>query len=190
MSDRLVICITGMPGSGKSTVAQMLEGKGFTVMELSMPLKLLMRMCGVKLNVQNQEDFRGKLKEAFGTDILAKLLANKILSSHSNVVISGVRNMAELAYVRSLGINVAVIAVSVPKKLRYERLTRRKGTFRITSYPEFALRDRKNVSLGTPQVIRAADYVLVNTGTMKQLHSDLDELIKMIRNGGRKSASS
>ncbi len=185
MASKLIICLTGMPGSGKSTVANMLKRRGFYVLELSSSLHRLMRMCGFKVNTKTREFFTAKLKKEFGHGILAKLSADSILRLPRDVVVSGVRNVEEIAYIRTLSPHVAVIAVSVPRRTRYERLSRRKDIFKISSYREFEWRDRKNVALGTLKVVRSADYVLANTGTLPQLHSDLDELLAAIRNKKR-----
>jgi dephospho-CoA kinase len=177
---KIIICLTGMPGSGKSTVSDMLKDKGFAIIELSSQLKRLMNICGTPFNMQNREAFTVKLKKAFGRDILAKLSTEAVTRSKGNVAISGVRNTAELAYIRTLNPNVAMIALSVPKNVRYDRIIRRKAGLKTSSYREFEWRDRRNVALGMLQVIRSADYTLPNTGTLAQLRSNLDVLLRTL----------
>ncbi len=179
----IVICLTGMPGSGKSTVGGMLKENGFTMVEHSSQIKKLMRIGGMPINAKNIELFVVNLKKAFGRDVVAKLSSKKIASSKGDVVISGPRDPAELAYIRKFHPEVVVVAVSAPKKLRYERIVDRKGGIKANSYQEFEWRDRKNVALGTMKLIKSADYVLVNTGTFPQLHSNLNELLRMLRSG-------
>ena len=177
---KIIICLTGMPGSGKTTVAEMLKSKGFTIIELSSELKRLMEICGTPVDMQSREAFTIKLKKSFGRDILAKLASEAVARSKGNVVISGVRNTEELSYIRTLNPEVAMIALSVPKNMRYDRIMSRTEGIRTHNYREFEWRDRKNVALGMLQVIHSADYTLSNTGTLSQLHSDIDSIIKIL----------
>lgn len=174
-----------MPGSGKTTVAEMLKSRGFTLVELSGELKRLMEICGTQVDIHSREKFTVKLKKAFGRDILAKLSAEAVARSKGNVVISGVRNTSELSYIRTLNPNVAMITLSVPKGVRYDRIMHRKGGIPTANYKEFEWRDRRNVALGMLQVIRSADYNLANTGTISQLHSDLDAILGKLSRGKR-----
>ena len=177
---KIIICLTGMPGSGKTTVAEILKSRGFTIIELSSELKRLMNICGTPFDMKSREVFTVKLKKAFGRDILAKLAAEAVARSRGNVVISGVRNTTEISYIRTLNPDVAMIALSVPKGVRFERIIHRKQGIKTHDYREFEWRDRRNVALGMLQVIRSADYTLSNTGTLAQLHSDLDSLLRKL----------
>jgi dephospho-CoA kinase len=185
---KIIICLTGMPGSGKTTVAEMLKSKGFTLVELSGELKRLMEVCGTQVDIHSREKFTVKLKKAFGRDILAKLSAASVARAKGNVVISGVRNTAELAYIRTLNPNVAMIALLVPKDLRYDRIMHRKEGIPTANYREFEWRDKRNVALGMLQVIRSADYTLTNTGTVSHLESDIDAILKKLGGAKRRPA--
>ena len=175
-----------MPGSGKSTVANMLKDRGFTMVEHSALINKLMRIGGLRVNAKNREIFVVKLKKAFGRDVFSKLSSKIIASSKGNVVVSGPRDPAEISYIRKYRPGVVVVALSAPKKLRYNRIMSRKGGINTNSYREFEWRDRKNVALGMLQVIRSADYTLPNTGTLAQLRSSLDELLRTL-SGARHS---
>ncbi len=177
----LTICLIGMPGSGKSTVANILKRRGFSVIENSAQLKKLMQMYGMRMDVKSVESFVIKMKRAFGRDIFSKLSSKKISGHRGDVAISGPRDPAEIEYIRLLRPGVVVVEVSAPGRVRYERLARRRGLFKISSYREFEWRDRKNIALGIRQSMRSADYILLNTGTIPQLRSDLDGLLDRIR---------
>jgi dephospho-CoA kinase len=186
---KIIICLTGMPGSGKSTVADMLKERGFTMVEMSAQLKTLMGICGVPFNMKSREAFAVNLKKSFGRDILAKLSTKEVLGAKSHVVISGVRSTDELNYIRTLSPHVATVALSVPKETRFERIIGRKAGIRTKSYREFEWRDKKNVAMGLLQVIHAADYALPNTGTLSELNASLDKLLrKLERKAERRNA--
>jgi dephospho-CoA kinase len=179
----IMMCLTGMPGSGKTTVADMLKEKGFTMVEHSSQIKRLMRIGGMKVNAKNMELFVIQLKKAFGRDVVSKLSSKTIASSRGNVVISGPRDPAEISYIRKFHPEVVVVAISAPRKLRYNRIMHRKKGLKAGNYREFEWRDRKNIALGTMKLINHADYVLVNTGTLTQLRFNLDELLRTLQDG-------
>ncbi len=183
----IVICLTGMPGSGKTTVGDMLKENGFTMVEHSSQIKKLMRIGGMQINAKNIELFVVNIKKAFGRDVVAKLSSKMIASSKGNVVISGPRDPAEIAYIRKFHPEVVVVAISAPRKLRYNRIVNRKQGIKAGNYQEFEWRDRKNIALGTMKLVNSADYVLINTGTLAQLRSDLHELLSTLEHNTQKS---
>jgi hypothetical protein len=62
-------------------------------------------------------------------------------------------------------------------------LVRRKAGIKTATYRDFEWRDRKNLALGTMTVVKSADYLLLNTGTMGQLSSNVAELLRVLRSG-------
>jgi dephospho-CoA kinase len=178
---KIIICLTGMPGSGKTTVADMLKEHGFTIVELSSQLTQLMSIFGIPFNMKNRVELAVSLKETFGRDILAKLSEEDVKRAKGDVVISGVRSSIELRCIRSQGSNVYAVALQVPTLVRFNRLKKRKGGFEIKNYRELEFRDRSDAAMGMSKVIRAADYTLLNTGTVKQLGSSVEGMLRKIR---------
>ena len=170
-----------MPGSGKSTVADMLKARGFTMVEHSAQIKRLMQIGGMEINAKTIETFVVKLKEAFGRDVVAKLSSKMISNAEGDVVISGPRDPAEVDYIRTIRPGVVVVAVSAPSEMRYERLLDRKEGIQTSSHREFEWRDKKNIALGTMDLINAADYSLQNAGTIDQLGARVDEMLNKLR---------
>ena len=174
----MIICITGMPGSGKTTAAAMLKSKGFRVIEMSDFARALMRKKRMDINVKSLAEFINGLKKESGMDILAKLTAEKI-PRNRNTVINGVRNMAEIRYLRKrFGTSLLIIAIIAPPKMRYKRLSVRSSRS-PESYEDFLWREKDERFKGTGKVVESADIMVANVGSKAELKSDTARVIKI-----------
>lgn len=174
----MILCITGMPGSGKTTAAAVLKHKGFKVLEMSDFARSLMRKKHMAINVKSLAEFINELKKTSGMDILAKLTAEEV-SRNKNTVINGVRNMSEIRYLRKrFGTDLLIIAIIAPPKKRYDRLVER-GSRSPKNYKDFLWREKDERFKGTGKVVESADIMIANVGTKAELKSDAERVIKI-----------
>ena len=92
-------------------------------------------------------------------------------------IIDGLYSWSEYKYLKEhIDIPIIILAVYTPKKLRYERLSKRK--FRGLDFKGAELRDFaeiENLEKGGP--IAIADQSIVNDGSIEKLYSDLDKFL-------------
>ena len=178
----MIICLTGMPGSGKTVVADMLTRKGFHVYEMSRILKDMMRDRGVKVTVKSLEDFAYKVRKEKGKDIVAVELAKKVRKhNYKNIVISGMRSVDEFRYIRRGFDGAVVVAIIAQRSIRYRRMRKRKKNS-VKTRKEFDYREQNNIKrLGIRHVIRSADHKIYNNGNMRDLERKVDLLIEKLR---------
>ena len=90
----MILVIVGLPGSGKSTAAQLLREDGYEVIELGDIWRELLRKNNIPRNdpIATRE-FTKNLRLKYGKDIYAKYAYKQVKGlSTANIVIMGVRS--------------------------------------------------------------------------------------------------
>ena len=90
MSKRLIVCLTGMPGAGKSTVASFLKEKGFASITMGDAVREEAKVQRLEPTDSNLGRLMLKLREDLGQGAVAHLVLKKIErdGSKGNVVIA------------------------------------------------------------------------------------------------------
>jgi dephospho-CoA kinase len=173
----MIICITGMPGSGKSTAAAILKRKGFKIIEMSDFAREIMREKHMKIRMKSLAEFANQMKKESGMDVLARLTAKKV-SARGDTVINGIRNMEEIKCLKKrFGSGLLIIAITAPPRLRYNRLHDKRSN--VESYKEFLWREKDEKFKGTVKVLDTADIIVANAGTRAELRSDIEKAVKI-----------
>jgi dephospho-CoA kinase len=178
----MIICLTGMPGSGKTTAAEIFSKRGFEIVEGSTLIKEEMVRLGIKVDPESVEKFTLKMKAEHGKEYFAVMTGEKLkprLDDH-NFLLVGFRSIAEKeAAQRALGMNMQLIVLMSPQKTRFKRLSERK-ILGIKSPEVLLLKDKSNTDQGIEELMDKADYMISNTGSKKELEESIDELLKRI----------
>ena len=185
----MILVIVGLPGSGKSTAAQLLREDGYEVIELGDIWRELLRENNIPRNdpIATRE-FTKNLRLKYGKDIYAKYAYKQVRSiSTNNIVIMGVRSTYEMDYFKKHLKGMIVIAITSPLKTRFQRLRERAKPEDPKTLKDFIwlntremrgfLSDKKEERHGVMVLIKSADYVISNTSTVGKLESDLKEAI-------------
>src|ERR671932_823598 len=96
---RLIVCITGMPGAGKSTIAASLKEKGFSVIAMGDLIREEARQQKLDPTDANLGKLMLRLRNDFGPGAIAHLILRKIDKQHNNnedmdkIVIDGIRGI-------------------------------------------------------------------------------------------------
>lgn len=185
----MIIGVVGKIAAGKTTVAKMLEEKGFCRVSCSDPLIDLLtgkieEYSWVPEVPERREPTRDALieygrhlKETYGGDILIRLALDKKRDCEK-VVIDGVRSIEEVRAIKERG--GLVVYVDAPAEVRYERLVKRKaGKDRvIASYEDFLRMDDAEEELyQTTTLKEVADAVIDNSGSLEELAKEVEKLL-------------
>lgn len=168
---RLIVCLTGMPGAGKSTVASHLKEKGFPVIVMGDVVREEAKRQGLDPTDANLGRMMLKLRQDHGQGAVAYLLLQKIEREGINdpLVIDGVRSISEVEVLKKLG-TVKLLAIHASQDTRFRHLKDRSRSDAPSTSDEFAGRDKRELSVGISEAIALADETLSNNDiTVDQL---------------------
>ncbi len=190
MRAKLLICITGMPGSGKSIVVAAARDLGLPVVSMG---DIVREETFKRYGVITPELLRNVtrlLREEHGSTVVAERTVERIekLDPGDVVVVDGVRSLDELEVFRKK-YEVVVVAVHASPKTRFERIRRRSRPGDPKEWSEFVKRDLLELSLGLGNVIALADYMIVNEAGIDEAYKRAREILEGLVNNVRKSRS-
>jgi dephospho-CoA kinase len=187
----MILVVVGLPGSGKSTVAEFLRADGFDVIELGDIWRELLKKAKVPLSdPKATREFTKHLREVHGKDVYARYAVKKIKKSMKHVVVMGVRSTYELDYLKKKVKEIKIIAILSPFSTRFNRMKRRGKPEDPKTLADFRwlntrekrgfMSAKKEERHGVEVVIRKADYAISNTGTIKDLRRNIETVLSYI----------
>ena len=185
MSKNKIVCIVGMPGAGKSVVADWLVEKKFKFYRFGQVVLDYFVKSGKKPTEKEEKKVREGLRKKDGMAAIAKALYPKFKKAleKSNVVADGLYSFSEYKYLKKrLKDQMIVVAVFAPPSLRYERISIRKSgkkdkNLRHRPFTKKEAKERdyneiENIEKGGP--IAMADYTFINTKDLCFLKKQFD----------------
>lgn len=178
-----VIALVGMTGCGKTEVANFFKEKGFPIVRFGDVTDEEIKKRGLELNEENEKSVREELRKEQGMAVYAKLNAPRIdkALSKNSVAVDGLYSFEEFLFMNDYyGDKLVLIAIYASPKVRYSRLEKRK--IRPLTTDESTSRDFseiENLNKGGP--IAMADYTMINEGSMAELKSNVEKIIKELK---------
>ncbi|MGA7368254.1 MAG: AAA family ATPase [Nitrososphaeraceae archaeon] len=181
----VIICLTGMPGAGKSTVASSLKEKGFLVITMGDVIREEAIRLNLDLNDTNLGRLMVQLREEFGPGAVAELVVKKIdstLMSNRNggntvLIVDGIRSIAEVTVLNRVG-RVRLLAIHASSRVRFVHLKERGRTDAPLAQSDFMERERRELDVGISEVIALADEVISNNRlTIGELKANAVEIV-------------
>ncbi len=178
---RLVVCLTGMPGAGKSTAAEVAESLGFKVFMMGDDVRMEAEKRRIPPTDENLGAIMLQLRQAGGIVAIAILCKQRIEKDKCKLVlIDGVRNINEFFEFRKLGRAVLVTIHATPER-RFQFLKARGRADSPQSFQSFEARDRRELTVGIGEAIALADEVIVNDGSINELKEKSLTLVKRLK---------
>jgi dephospho-CoA kinase len=180
MSKRLIVCLTGMPGAGKSTVASFLKEKGFAMVTMGDAVREEAKRQGMESTDANLGKLMLKIRQDLGRGAVAHLVLRKLErdGSSGNVVVDGIRSIPEVEVLKQVG-HVKLLAIHASQDTRFKHLVDRGRSDAPVSNDEFAGRDKRELSVGISEAIALADETISNNElTLDQLKQHAYDIVK------------
>ena len=192
-SDNKLVCLVGMPGSGKSEVSSYLMSKrDFGYIRFGQVVLDKVKETGQKPTEELERGIRENIRKEHGMAAMAILNAEKIdqILKEKDVLVDGLRSIEEYIFLKErYGDRFIDVAVYAPPAVRYQRLAIRSQNyiedkdlkFRSFTIDESKKRDiaeAEGLHMGT--TIAMADYVVINNCTKAELQAQIDELLTVL----------
>ena len=170
---KLIVCLTGMPGSGKSTIVSALKSKGIETLNLGDGVRAEAKRRNLEPSGENLGKIMLQLREKNGPGAIANLLTDQIQKSKSNIIIvDGVRSIAEIGVLKNVG-SVKLLSIEATAGTRFKFLKARGRSDDPETKEKFAERDNREISVGIDKSISIADETISNNDLT------LDELTEL-----------
>ncbi len=179
---RVVACITGMPGAGKSTVSEVTEELGYEVFRMGDDVRMEALRRKIPPTDENLGHIMLELRQKGGFAAIAALCKERIQreSNSSFVVIDGVRSMNEFFEFKKLG-NTILVTVHASPRSRYKFLQIRQRSDLPASWDSFEARDKRELSVGIGESIAMADEIIINSGSIEELKQEARRLFRRLK---------
>ncbi len=163
MPQVIAICVTGMPGSGKSIVADAASSLGIPVVTMGDVVREEAKKRGMPINRESLAFLARELRRERGPSAIALSCVELIEArGYTVVLIDGLRSIFEYRTFKKHFKNVKLIYVHASPGTRYIRLRTRGRPDDPKNWYEFISRDLQEIRLGLPSLLYIADYVLIN----------------------------
>ncbi len=176
-----LLILTGMPGSGKSTVADAFRKVGVPVIIMGDVIRSEVESRGLEANPVNTREVMLELRKRDGPGAVAKRCVESLKKSSSELlVIEGCRSLAEVDVFNGYAEKVWIVSIHSSPKTRLSRLRERGREDDPQDWTVFRERDLREISVGLGAVIALSDIVIINEGTLSDLERKAEQLIKRL----------
>ena len=167
-----IIAIAGLPGSGKSVVAEEAARCGLPVVTMGDVVRRIAEERGV---THGEAAVEVRLSE--GRRAIAREVARQL--GGDVVVVEGLRGVEELEELSKLG-EVVLIYVAAPRRARYARLVARARPGDHLGETDLVFRDLRELKFGVANLLAYADHILVNDSTLEEFRARVRTLLKSL----------
>ena len=168
---KLVVCLTGMPGAGKSTIVSKLKEEGYETFSLGDGVRAEAKRQNLEPTGENLGKLMLELRQKNGPGAIAELIKESIQkSNHEIIIIDGIRSIHEINVLKETG-NLKLLAVEASSETRFNFLTQRKRSDDPLTREKFEERDNREISVGLQEIIELANETSENNNVT------IDELV-------------
>lgn len=180
----MIIGLTGSLAAGKGTTAKYLveKYKAQTV-KFSDPLRDILKRIYQDPTRESMSELAVYIRSKFGQDILIQTLLHDIEQKGEGIfVLDGLRYPQEFE-VLSRRQDFHLWALDTTMETRYQRIIKRdeNASDKDLTFEQFKAQHELQTEQYTPELMKKAEVTIDNNGTVEQLYTRVDELIKQFQ---------
>ncbi|MBP9771552.1 MAG: AAA family ATPase [Candidatus Pacebacteria bacterium] len=179
-----IIGIAGTIGAGKGTVVDYLKERGFAHYSSSGLLKEILIEQGTPVDRDALAALARSLRVKDPNGVPKLTYERTLRDNPEKMILEAIHTLGEADFIRSVG--GMMLGVDADVAIRYERISKRGSEKDNVSYEKF-LEQAKREDDGTEEsghnirgVIQTADAVVMNNGTLEELHRAIDSALEKI----------
>lgn len=164
-SQKSIVAVAGMPGSGKSLVINIAIQNGYEPIAMGDVVREEAKRRNLPPTPENIGRIMLELRHAEGDAVIAKRCVPRIENaSKAKVVLDGIRSLSEVEEFRKHFRRFALIAIQSSPETRFRRIYNRQRSDDSKDRLAFRERDMRELGVGLGNAIAMAEYVIVNEG--------------------------
>ena len=176
MNHRRLILITGMTGSGKTTLADFFEILGYRIVTMGDVIRGLAVERGLEPTPSNIGSLAREIREEGGETAVAERCIEKLREMPDDgFAVDGIRSMVEVDAFRE-AFDVTLVAVHASPETRFRRLRDRGRTDDPADWEAFKARDQRELGFSLGWAVALADHMVVNEGTVEDMERSFEAL--------------
>lgn len=177
----MIVGVTGLIGSGKGAVSDLLIGRGFEKIGHSDIIAEEMKEKGMEINRKNLVSYANEMRKKYGNNYFSKKIVSRI-KHNKDYVVEGFRNLAEIEEFKKME-DFVLVGVSAGFKRRFNWILQRSRPGDPKTLEEF--KQTEKVDFLQPEAhgqqnalcFSMADYYISNEGTYEDLQHSVEELL-------------
>lgn len=181
MDDKLIICLAGMPGSGKSIIVEVAKERGYDIVVMGDVIREEAERRRLEPNPENLGKIMVELRRSEGKAVIAKRCIPKIeKKTKSKVIVDGIRSLSEVEEFKKNFPKFSFIAVHSSPETRFSRVYCRRRSDDPETWEIFHERDARELSVGLGDAITMAEYIIVNEGNLGAVKEKIRKILRRI----------
>ena len=181
-TDKFVIGLAGMPGSGKSVVVEVAREMGYDIVVMGDVIRQETLKRGLELTPQNVGNVMLELRQESGKYVIAQKCIPKIEEqASSSVLVDGLRSLFEVDVFKEHFVKFSLVAVHASPQARFSRLSNRRRSDDPAEWKVFQERDMRELGVGLGNVIAMAEQVIVNDNSYEHVKDQVKVSLERLR---------
>jgi dephospho-CoA kinase len=180
-SEKLVVAVAGMPGSGKSVVINIALRSGYEAVVMGDEVREEARKRNLPPTPENIGKIMLELRRTKGKAVVAERCIPKIEKmSRPKVVVDGIRSLSEVEELRKHFNRFTLVGIHSSPETRFRRLFNRQRSDDPKNWKIFQERDKRELGVGLGNAIAMAEYIIVNEGEAQTTRNEAKAVLRKV----------
>ncbi|OGG40862.1 hypothetical protein A2118_00520 [Candidatus Kaiserbacteria bacterium GWA2_50_9] len=177
----MIVSVTGTNGAGKGAVVEYLVQRGFKHYWVREFLVEEIHRRELPVDRSSMREVANDLRKQHGPSYVIETLYARAKADGGNALIESVRVLGEANFLKGHG--APLIAVDADRKLCYERVVARSSETDKADYDTWVKEEEREWAntdawdMDVVGVMKLADFILQNNGTLEELHAQIDGVL-------------